>query len=187
MPLFKRSDNGSYLELVRYPGKTAAWYDNHSEGEYPFNSKDLISSRIYVAVNGADIRKLSAGTLKETLDQGWIDRQGNFWGCDFADHDRLLGIFFNGIDCGDAERAGWIHLHDNEWKYFGRGINAAQEEALINIGRSAEDRYYRDCSVKFTDAFPEGYPLTLLPCNKYSLYRPGKDLVSQPFTRFPAP
>ena len=186
MPLFKRDDQGLYWELVRYPGKTAAWYDSDSEGEISFKPNDLVTNKIYEASNSADIRKLS-GTLLETLDQGWIDREGNFWGCDFADHDRLLGIFFNGIDCGDAERLGWIHLHDNEWKHFERGISTEQEETLINIGRSAEDKYYRDCSVKFTDAFPEGYPLALLPCNKYSLHRPGKDKVFQPSNLYPAP
>lgn len=150
------------------------WADLDDKGlRQAFRKADLSGENgvLYEAMKN-DIGK-ARNYLVESLDYGWIDPHGNFWGCDRAGHDRLLGVFF-GIDDLDAERAGWVRVYAQKWRCgFRRHPNDYQEQTLIDIGRSSDhvENDYRDAGIKFADVFPEGHPLHLLPEGRFRRIR----------------
>ena len=175
MTLFKRENDGSYWELWGRPeGGMARWANLESSISQMFNEADLKKCVIYEAVNHHDVTKVMA-CLKETLASGWIDREGHFWGCNFEAHDHMLGILF-GNERGNAECKGWVHIHPWMW-WINPAVEMteAQEKTLLEIGRSLSDKKYYNKNVAFSDVFPDGYPLGLLPLVKLTLYRHKND------------
>lgn len=174
MLLFRRDGEGGYALLLESEDGPE-WVPAAGGLCRTFRQSDLLEGKIYKAHNHQDVLKI-AGVLVESLDHGWIDRDGNFWGCSFHNHDRLAGVLFGMKDERDAEDAGWVRIHGKVWQCAGHP-NAAQKQTLLNIGRSADDVGYRDRQISFADAYPHGFPLGLLPGNRFSLCRPEKEAI----------
>jgi len=50
---------------------------------------------------------------KPESDAGWLDREGNFYGCNSRQHDLVADLFFNKT-IGELTRMGWIRVYDKE-------------------------------------------------------------------------
>lgn len=67
---------------------------------------------------------------------GWIDKEGNFYGCDYFEHNDCAITCF-GLYEGSAERAGYVKVYkeNNELTYYHEGfLTDAQRQTLINRG-----------------------------------------------------
>lgn len=183
MLLFKRDSEGEYIILFQSEDGPE-WVPATGGLCRVFRETDLHDSPVYQAHNHQDILK-AAGVLVEALDHGWIDTDGNFWGCSFHNHDRLAGILFGMKDESVAENAGWVRVHGKLWQSIAHP-NEAQQRTLLDIGRSADDPNFRNKGVAFTDVYPDGYPLGLLPQNRFTLYRPEKEACLSTHDNFQA-
>lgn len=92
----------------------------------------------------------------EDSDYGWIDLDGNFYGCEYEEHDHCL-YMISGLSELEAERMGWIKIYRDpilaEWypnKLNNQGmiyyydershrLNKAQKDTLLIHGFKIED------------------------------------------------
>jgi len=95
--------------------------------------------------------------LQESLNCGWIDREGKFYGCAFGNHDSLVESM--GFEAWEVEEKGWIRIADTHWVLASSisQLTPNQSRTLKHIGRCPDDRRYRDTSLKFEDVFSPQY------------------------------
>jgi hypothetical protein len=167
--LFRTNNKGEFWELVGPPEEPEYW-ENVSTGEdVPFVKDDFVKSTVYQTSNSHFAKIIHL--LRPRLEDGWLDREGNFWGCFYSDHGILLRDIFNINTRKIAEQEGWVHIHSHGWNiYSSRSITSEQGRALADMGRDPLNKEFRNEAVTFSNAFPKGYPLALLP--HVSLYRP---------------
>jgi hypothetical protein len=158
MPLFRKDKDGHVWRLEDAGTPRACWTDHLSRSQ-PYAEGDLQKSALYEAADFDDF--VMTCYLAPALDNGWIDREGRFWGCHYHQHNRLVYDVLK-KKAGEIERAGWVKVETYNWLCQTR-LSPEQKAALRRIGRDAADPRFRDKSVTFAHAFPRGYPLTLLP------------------------
>lgn len=172
--LFKTNELGQIVLLYESAEEGKCWFNMTTHKRHLYREGDLKEGRVYEAEELNHIRKIR-DYLPETIESGWITPEGYFWGCRSENHDAILAMFF-GLDRGAAEKEGWIHVYPNGW-YIGREVKItnSQAQTLANIGRNELDKSFRDRNVQFraiSEYYEKGYPLTMLPCDFFTLHRP---------------
>lgn len=98
--------------------------------------------------------------LRDTVENGWIDRAGLVFGCDPRHHEHVMTIL--GRRARDVEIEGWIKFDASQWHMAPISPlvrpSPAQRNTLIRIGRFADDPNYRDQAITASSAFPAGNP-----------------------------
>lgn len=96
--------------------------------------------------------------LRDSVDNGWIDRGGTVFGCDAFNHEHVMTILARRVR--DVELGGWIKFDPQQWHMAPASLlvrpSPAQRSALTRIGRFADDPHYRDRTVTAASAFPSG-------------------------------
>lgn len=175
MIIFKQNEERHFVYLTDSPENGKVWLNLHTYHHTPFRPRDLHEGPVYQTDNFDHLANIK-DYLRETLNFGWITRNGQFWGCCSTGHEKIANIFF-GLDRYDAEKEGWIQIAGNEWVFPGfdhdknMRINKAQELTLLEIGRSPDNPRFKHPDIEFKDVYPEGHPLTALPGKIVRLYR----------------
>jgi hypothetical protein len=159
MALFKKDEEGRFWMLNEVSGLRTRW---HSPGKpsHDYQPGDLRKFEIYEADGFEDF--VMTCHLKPSLDNGWIDRAGRFWGCDFHSHHRVIYDVLK-TDVAAAEQAGWVKVEPYQWLCLKQSLSPEQEMTLFRIGRDKENPRFRDMTVTFEQAFPFGYRMKQLP------------------------
>lgn len=112
--------------------------------------------------------------LKPTLEVGWIDCDGQFWGVSEGAHSILTTRGFKMYGYRPVEQ-GWVcvggikdQIQQRSWSVYRNGKpaepNDKQKEALKKIGFIPENKYAgKNDSICFSDVFPDGYSHHRLP------------------------
>lgn len=91
--------------------------------------------------------------LRESLECGWIDQAGRFYGCDFGNHDNIIHSM--GREVCEVEDDGWVRVADAYWTQASvtKRLTPRQKSTLTLIGRCPDNSRYRNHDVKFEEAF----------------------------------
>ena len=142
-------------KFVKY--KNYWWeYDETSDEDYArlFNHYGGL-------VFGVDIRQLKrqeaedfksldwTGTnvLDNTSRYGWLDRDGKFYGCSYADHNNQARLVHH-MNRRDLEKLGWIHISQDlvndptgkpQAHFYGEGVLPTDEQLLYLSKRNDVD------------------------------------------------
>lgn len=177
MIIFRQNNKREFLYLTNSKENGKVWMNLSTHRHTRFKLEDLQKGIIY-QTDHFDHLAYIKDYLRETLDSGWITREGQFWGCRCTDHENVLNTFFL-MDRNDAERQGWVHVSRDAWFFTADfydpnlRINDAQEQALIDIGRDPDDPLIRKADLGFGNVFPNGYPFASLPGGIVRRYKPG--------------
>ncbi len=178
---FKKDKNGIFWKFIDGFGPDRRWEDRFGN-RHPFVKGDFEKFEIYEAESFKDFTWTDA-YLQKTLDCGWIDREGHFWGCKYMNHDQLVEHVLKKTT-EEVERLGWIKVNNQAWLRMGKlhNITPEQSQTLERIGRFADDPLYRDPSITFEKAFPNGYKpyLSYLPENKERRVEPRQPRPESP-------
>ena len=77
----------------------------------------------------------------QTSPYGWIDREGNFFGCDYMEHRDCANACFNLTET-QAEKQGYIKIYSalGELEYYCNGrMTVAQKNTLENRGFTVDE------------------------------------------------
>lgn len=170
MQLFKKEN--SYWQFCPPAGGRGARWMNVMGGGHDAKPSDFDAGEFYKA-ESFDELDFSEALLVETLSSGWIDLEGNFWGCEYGRHEYLLSHVLK-TPAYEAEDRGWLKINDHEPYWFNSGYpfkegfkfnsaNANQRKTLNKIGLSGVNQKYRNNDVSFREVFPDGYKSALLP------------------------
>jgi hypothetical protein len=161
MALFKKDGEGRFWKLNEVSCLRTSWY-SPGQPSHDYNPGDLQKFEIYEAEDFSDF--VMTCHLKPSLDNGWIDRDGRFWGCDFHSHHRVIYDVLK-TEAAKIERSGWVKIEPYNWICMQR-LTAEQKATLARIGRDKENPRFRDPNVTFEQAFPFGYRMKQLPKHK---------------------
>lgn len=91
--------------------------------------------------------------LRESLEYGWIDPTGRFYGCDFGSHDNIVHAM--GREVYEVEEDGWVRVADAYWTQASvtKRLTPRQKSTLTLIGRCPDNSRYRNHDVKFKEVF----------------------------------
>lgn len=67
--------------------------------------------------------------------QGWVTREGEFMGCAYAAHDRLVHRL--GMEVTEVEQAGWARLYRGQYR-CGFRLSSAQKKSLSEHGYAVD-------------------------------------------------
>lgn len=108
--------------------------------------------------------------LRQDLDGGWIDAQGQFWGLSPGHHGLFITRCFRMYMCGETEKDNWIavfheHKHGKNWLAANmQPPNEAQAATMRKIGLDPETPFTRSLPVpEFISLYPNGYDDHKLP------------------------
>ena len=77
----------------------------------------------------------------QTSPYGWIDREGNFFGCDYMEHSKCADACFN-LTEAQAEQQGYIKIYSalRELEYYCNGrMTVAQKNTLESRGFTVDE------------------------------------------------
>ena len=101
------------------------------EALYNFNlsDKNIIEANSFEELDWNDTEILSNGSKL-----GWLDRQGNFYGCEFSNH-ALQAKLIHNSSRQELEQKGWIHIFQDGfrikagyWANYNEGIVPTLEQ-----------------------------------------------------------
>lgn len=156
-------DNRITLFLVEWPGRgvrwchlgdhpktgESCWIDHLKHSALPYNDgkpvfhaqvrhlHDLLKEGIVPdSVRDLETAAATRTILDPTSDQGWLARDGTFYGCKFFAHD-LIAYQLLHRHVGDLEYDGWIRVHADSYRmgeYSNRYPTKEQLDALGRLG-----------------------------------------------------
>lgn len=71
------------------------------------------------------------GLLLKNHSSGWLDRSGNFYGADFAWHERLL--YWMGREVADVENEGWARIGIGNYQCRYK-LSSVQIKKIVSLG-----------------------------------------------------
>ncbi len=156
-----------YAEIAAVPadahqgGAKAVWtpYDRRKTSTIAVSQDAATLTRNFNFLAAGQIEDLDwADDLRDTIENGWIDRGGLLYGCGFGAHEHVMMIL--GRNVRDVELEGWIKIDQNRW-YMAPAHEMirptpAQRQTLNRIGRFADDPHYRQHGLDFNAAYPHG-------------------------------
>lgn len=140
---------------------------NAAGGWHDFKESDLDQHTIY-AVQEDDpefddyinARRVLESILHRDLSSGLIAPSGKFYGCFEGNHGNLISYALDSKEYREEITNGsWMHLRAKNWCTFSfEHFSNAQKHTLEQIGRSFDDKNYRNTNLRYDEAFPDGNP-----------------------------
>lgn len=84
------------------------WY-NYAGGRTPKGTKDIIYERVTTTGDFESLDWSKTNMIDNSKESGWLSPKGDFYGCDYMEHDRVASLYFH--SSSDAlMRFGWMRI-----------------------------------------------------------------------------